>query len=505
MITSVKYQPTSPLMPARAEEARVIGYRRVGRKPPAVVLPVFIADESSDTLLLYQQGTSEGRIGRFIADPDLTESHVIRFANPIAETSSPSRVGEFMIHAYEYAEGKVIIDRGAAFRDRLRQLVIDGTFEHLPFAGLEIAQFTNDLPSEKSFAVKCTRDLMARSSQLALAWIGGENLSAEAKEVANSIIISYNSPRRNIPTLKRPHPTGSLIEFLRQSNPNHDDWAHLWLDAWTANRSKLLTEIGFEWLRTASVNHGGWASVWLELWRDAMLRSREESGLIELGKQWIISVEPDNKMWASVWKRLFRTLKSRGGGRSDLTEQALAWLSTVTPAAVSWSPVWRELLRDSQSGPLVRLQLKRLGRQWLERAPPYQASWGAVWTRLYKASSADEQEALIQVALQWLKTVTPKHASWVLIWTYLWDRWHGPGFDLQSAALSWLANAPPLHHEWHIVWKRLFDDSLTDASLRGELLRLGLAWLDRSGKRKIAGTAFTRPVLIEALRSSSNE
>ena len=61
-----------------AESGKLIGYVRLARDTPAVVLPVFVdADDDDDQFFLYQRINDAGEVSEFVADPDLTLEDII--------------------------------------------------------------------------------------------------------------------------------------------------------------------------------------------------------------------------------------------------------------------------------------------------------------------------------------------------------------------------------------------------------------------------------------------
>jgi hypothetical protein len=500
MISTAQYRPQKPLITTRIAEANLFGFRRMARKPPAIVLPVFLPKVFCELhFLFYQQGNAEGYINNFVGDPDLKEFHLIKA--DIAEACRAVRIGEFMIHAYEFSEGKFVVARGNDFRDRMHQLMLTDIFDQSPFAGLEVAQFTNDLISEKSFAAICARELMARSRQLALSWIEGDNLSAEAKEIARSILAVPKAVDSHISMSAGARRSILIIEMLNKMYPNHDNWADLWLEAWGGNPTELVRESGLKWLREVQPNHAGWVPIWLILWRDAMPRSKEATLLIEMAQHWIAKVDSNNANWASVWKRAWRSMRTTLNDRSGLAHLAHDWLSNVSPDHRSWSSVWRELWQDLSHTTRHDSWLADFAEQWLRRAPPNHTGWAAVWERLYSSIPPGKREDLAQIAVQWLHVVDPKHASWASVWVYLWGREpNAERYELVAGALSWLEVTNPRHRGWPGVWQALLGHFEADANIRNQLIELGLTWLSKTKKKRIPGTDFTRTVLVEALQ-----
>jgi hypothetical protein len=109
MIEPSRFEPKRSLIAVDVRHAKLVGYRRLGRHAPAVVLPVFCSldDKSSDPLLLYQRADQDGRISAFVGDPDLKLSDLIlssqRIDAIVVEALKP------ILYAYEVASEQIVV------------------------------------------------------------------------------------------------------------------------------------------------------------------------------------------------------------------------------------------------------------------------------------------------------------------------------------------------------------------------------------------------------------
>jgi chromosomal replication initiator protein len=153
-------------------------------KPPASLLPVFIADASSgEPLLLYQRIDNAGNVTEFLVDPDLRIEHLVRTADYKGEEIN-IRTGEKAIHAYEIDSTEIIVAPKERFKDRLRELLKDREMSATPFAGLELARYVEDAGLEEDYAIGCAIDLAKRSPRLAVYWTSAARLSPSARRAA---------------------------------------------------------------------------------------------------------------------------------------------------------------------------------------------------------------------------------------------------------------------------------------------------------------------------------
>jgi hypothetical protein len=186
MKSPAHFKSNNPLVNTDVIRARLIGFRRLARSPPALVLPVFV-DKSLSNLLLYQRIDDKGNVFVFVGDPDLKKRHLI--LHKAAETCY-SLIDSSAICAYEVARGHVKLMKCGNEREYFEKLVEEEVLLESPFAGLEIAQFLRNQEWEATYATECIRKLVNLSYPLASAWLSGIALSPKAYTAANDTIAS---------------------------------------------------------------------------------------------------------------------------------------------------------------------------------------------------------------------------------------------------------------------------------------------------------------------------
>src|SRR5258705_55029 len=97
------------LVHVNVRQAKLIGYRRLARRPPAVVLPVF-ADivRSADNLFCYQRISNVGRVEQLIGDPDLQIGELFAVNSELGEQRVIC-LGDLAIYAYELSADELIL------------------------------------------------------------------------------------------------------------------------------------------------------------------------------------------------------------------------------------------------------------------------------------------------------------------------------------------------------------------------------------------------------------
>jgi tetratricopeptide (TPR) repeat protein len=183
------FVPTHSLTKVDVRQAQLIGYRRLTRRPPGVLLPVFKPKTKELDILVYQKIGDGGCVSSFVGDPDLQLDNLI----PISATPEDApvlAVGEPVIHAYETDNGAIIAEQSDQFMNLLKLLLQRDKWKQRPFAALEIARFVKDQDSEIIYAERCAHKLVDCSHNLASSWLRGTNLSSPARQAANLIVNS---------------------------------------------------------------------------------------------------------------------------------------------------------------------------------------------------------------------------------------------------------------------------------------------------------------------------
>jgi hypothetical protein len=122
MIAPERFEPITGLVIANAREAQLLGFRRLARLPPAVMLPVFHNTGEDGGVLLYQSVDDRLHISTFIGDPDLRLEHLVPLSIG-TEQPMTAHVGGIAIRAYELTSGNVLVGIATEFKAMLQQLL----------------------------------------------------------------------------------------------------------------------------------------------------------------------------------------------------------------------------------------------------------------------------------------------------------------------------------------------------------------------------------------------
>jgi hypothetical protein len=526
MIEQARPEPKRSLVAVHVRRGKLIGYRRLARQPPAVLLPVFWdADDFSNKLLLYQRTDDNDNVLSFICDPALTLRDIV-FAtedDPVfVSVSSPS------IHAYEVTEGDVIVSPADDFATKLRGLLDDELFTKRPFAGLEIAHFVQDPIAEQKFASSCTRSLMSRSPALAASWVAGTALSSAARSAAVDVMSRQRvdesltdvrdgarPPAEDKPENDVERPQG--LEWLKNADPNHGSWARVWREIWGSTKSDQHAKHEHEeraqrWLQVVNPNHMGWASVWVRLWEAADTRTRDN--LVNHAHRWLKEVNPNHGRWGFIWLKLLDLAENDPAAHADLMGLAMEWLLVAPASSTGWASIWRKLWQSPFHADR-RAFLEQRAKEWISRGDRRKGFWFELWNLLWNISSPQERDGLRTEGYDWLARNSIKPA-WLQVWRLLWDdadaqehehlaaqaetwlnhsktgRIWGDVWEavwqltlndydrhqkLKELADGWLAEASPDNSRWARVWQLLWDDGARDPARRAKLTEVGRKWL----------------------------
>jgi formylglycine-generating enzyme required for sulfatase activity len=178
------FNPRHSLRQTKTKTGTLLGFRRLVRQGPGVLLPVFRAE---DDLLLYQVIGDDGKILAFIEDPDLRPSNLLTPDN-MKSAQRAMNIGDPIIRAFETALGDVIFAQTSEFIKKMESSFAKGASYSYPFVTLEVAQFINDGPLEITCARNCVVNLTEISGGLARSWLSKAKLSASARQIAEELL-----------------------------------------------------------------------------------------------------------------------------------------------------------------------------------------------------------------------------------------------------------------------------------------------------------------------------
>lgn len=535
-----KFSPKRPLAVALTNNGKLVGYLRLARQTPAVVLPVFVdADEDDNALFLYQRVNEAGVVSEFVADPDLSLEHLV--LDETFDAPPIVSVGESPLHAYQINKHSFLAGRREKFRSSLKEFLQAGKLASWPFAALEVARFVGDTVSETSYAERCADLLMERSPKLASSWLAGSVLSAGAHEAANNAILTRNVSSIAKGSEEIGHQLENVavedveytanddealgrpggLEWLKNANPNHESWARVWREIWSSAKPFPLTREehaarGMQWLAQVDPNHGGWASVWYRIWAEKDPSARENifregfdwlaktgpthfrwpfvwqtlwdsteitprrQELASLADVWLSFPDHTISEWANVWLRMWDFHSSENDVREVLRSEAYNWLSKTDSNRKQWSIIWNVLFSDQWTDEVSRSLLIQSGLSWLKSKRPSIKAWKLVWAGLWRISEKSEiRDQLLDFAMQWLRDASYHRADWADVWCLVWDsvKVENIRAELQQLAEQWLTNVRPTHHGWTSVWLILWDLFRNDRASKNRLFTLGTLWL----------------------------
>jgi formylglycine-generating enzyme required for sulfatase activity len=182
------FNPRHSLRQTLTKTGTLLGFRRLVRQGPGVLLPVFRAtDENGKDLLLYQVIGDDIKILAFIEDPDLRPSNLLT-PDDLKSAQRPMTIGDPIIRAFETASSNVIFAQTSEFIKKMESNSVRGASYSYPFVTLEVAQLTNDRLLEITCARNCVVSLCDISGALARSWLSKAELSESARAMAEDLL-----------------------------------------------------------------------------------------------------------------------------------------------------------------------------------------------------------------------------------------------------------------------------------------------------------------------------
>ncbi len=207
---------------------------------------------------------------------------------------------------------------------------------------------------------------------------------------------------------------GRGYDFLREADPGHRSWSHVFCAVWDAPNDELQS-LARGWIEDVGGQRRGWTFVWERLWEDESSEWLADRALLWLR---------DNRGvmgWANIWTRLCREGPEAAASfdLEALLDLGELWLDATPASDPGWTYVFLSLW-----GRRSHERARRLGLEWLtETKSRYEPAWDRVWASLWRDPAyrvGDEGAMLRRLGVEWLEC-SREHEHWTGVWCPLWD------------------------------------------------------------------------------------